>query len=130
MPTNPPDSPRDDLEEDRARLLALVGSGLAVGALAGLVGSAFNVALAAAERFRGFLVDWAHGYPGVGWLVPVVVAAGAAFLARWLVREPKSREIEDADPVLATERGDDVVPVDAARGKAMHEQQRYWQTVC
>ena len=79
------EAPRDDLEEDRARLLALVGSGLAVGALAGLVGSAFNLALVAAERFRGFLVDWAHGYPGAGWLVPVFVAAGAAYIARWLV---------------------------------------------
>jgi chloride channel protein, CIC family len=79
-------SPRDDSEEDRARLLALVGSGLAVGALAGLIGSAFNLALVAAERFREFLVEWAHRYPGVGWLVPVLVAAGAAFVARWLVR--------------------------------------------
>ena len=33
MPTSPPVSPRDDLEEDRARLLALVVSGLVVGAL-------------------------------------------------------------------------------------------------
>ena len=79
------EAPHDDVEEDRARLLALIGSGLAVGALAGLVGSAFNLALVAAERFREFLVDWAHRYPGVGWLVPVLVAAGAAYVARWLV---------------------------------------------
>jgi len=85
MPTDPSVSPHDDLEEDRARLLALVGSGLAVGALAGLVGAAFNFALVAAERFRGFLLDWAHRYPDVGWLVPVAVAAGAAYVARWLV---------------------------------------------
>ena len=85
MPTRPPVSPHDDVEEDRARLLALVVSGLVVGALAGLVGSAFNFALVAAKGFRGFLLDWAHRYPDVGWLVPVLVAAGAAFLARWLV---------------------------------------------
>ena len=85
MPTSSPVSPHDNVEEDRDRLLALVVSGLAVGALAGLVGSAFNFALVAAERFRGFLVDWAHRYPGVGWLVPLLVAAGAAYLARWLV---------------------------------------------
>ena len=72
-------------EEDRSRLLALAASGLAVGALAGLVGSAFNFSLVAAERFRGFLVDWAHRHPDVGWLAPVLVAAIAAFVARWLV---------------------------------------------
>jgi CIC family chloride channel protein len=61
-------------------------SGLAVGALAGLVGSAFNLALVAAERFRGSLLEWAHDYPDVGWIVPALLAAGAAFVARWLVR--------------------------------------------
>jgi CIC family chloride channel protein len=86
MPTSPPVSPPAELEEDRSRLLALAGSGLAVGAIAGLVGSAFNYALVAAERLRGSLLDWAHHYPGVGWLVPVLLAAAAAFVARWLVR--------------------------------------------
>jgi CIC family chloride channel protein len=86
MPINPRASPPDGVEEDRSRLLALAGSGLAVGALAGLVGSAFHIALVAAERLRGSVLDWAHRYPGVGWLAPVVLAAFAAFVARWLVR--------------------------------------------
>ena len=86
MPTSPPVLPSAEAEEDRSQLLALAGSGLAVGALAGLVGSAFNLALFAAERFRGSVLDWAHHYPGVGWLTPALVAAGATFVARWLVR--------------------------------------------
>ena len=86
MSKSSPVSAPDGEEEDRSRLLSLAGSGLAVGAVAGLVGGAFNFALAAAERFRGFLLDWAHQYPGVGWLAPVLLAAAAAFLARWLVR--------------------------------------------
>jgi len=86
MPTHPPVPPSGEVEEDRSRLLALAGSGLAVGAIAGLIGSAFNLALDAAERFRGSLLDWAHHYPGVGWLAPVLLAAAAAFVSRWLVR--------------------------------------------
>jgi len=82
----PPVSPTAEVEEDRSGLLGLAGSGLAVGAVAGLIGSAFNFALAAAERFRGFLLDWAHQYPGAGWLAPLLTAAVAAFVARWLVR--------------------------------------------
>jgi len=73
-------------EEDRSKLLALTASGLAVGAFAGLIGSAFNFALAAAERFRGSVVDWAHHYPALGWLAPMLLAAAAALVARWLVR--------------------------------------------
>ena len=73
-------------EEDHARLLVLAAAGLAVGALAGLVGTAFHLALDAAERFRTSMLDWAHGSPAVGWLAPILLAAAAAFIARWLVR--------------------------------------------
>src|SRR5580704_3081962 len=86
MPSSPPVSPSAELQEDRSRLLALAGSGLAVGAVAGLVGSAFNFSLIAAERLRGSLLEWAHHYPSLGWFIPAVLAAAAAFVARWLVR--------------------------------------------
>ena len=79
-------SPHDGLEEDRSRLLALAGSGLAVGALAGLVGSAFHLALGAADRLRDSVLDWSHHTSSVGWLVPVLLAAAAAYVARLLVR--------------------------------------------
>jgi len=77
---------RDGDEEDASRLLGLAVSGLAVGALAGLVGSAFHFALDGAERLRTELLDWAHGYPVAGWLAPALIAATAAYIARWLVR--------------------------------------------
>src|SRR6266513_2293806 len=73
-------------EEDHTGLLSLAASGLAVGALAGLVASAFHFALDAAERLLAALLAWAHGYPAVGWVAPVLLAAAAAFVARWLVR--------------------------------------------
>ena len=67
-------------------MLALAAAGLVVGALAGLIGTAFHLALDAAERFRTSMLDWAHGSPAVGWLAPILLAAAAAFVARWLVR--------------------------------------------
>ena len=77
--------PPDEDEEERDGLLLLAVSGLAVGALAGLAGSAFHLALDGAEQIWAPLLAWAHRYPTVGWLVPALIAAAAAFLARWLV---------------------------------------------
>ena len=76
----------DSADDDHSRLLALSVAGLAVGALAGLVATAFHVALDGADRFRASMLDWAHGWPAVGWLAPVLLAGAAAFIARWLVR--------------------------------------------
>jgi len=73
-------------EAGHTRLLALTAAGLAVGSLAGLVATAFHVALDGAERLRNSMLDWAHGSPELGWLAPVLVAGAAAFIARWLVR--------------------------------------------
>ena len=96
-------------EEDSSNLLALAGSGLAVGAVAGLVGSAFNLSLVAAERFRGSVLDWAHQYPGAGWLAPVLLAAGTAFVARWLVRrfapEASGSGVQRVEEILRGEAG-------------------------
>ena len=77
--------PPDEDEEERDRLLLLAISGLGVGALAGLVGSAFHFALDGVEQFWAPLLVWAHRFPTLGWLIPTLVAAAAAFLARWLV---------------------------------------------
>ena len=77
--------PLDKDEEEREGLLLLAVSGLAVGALAGLAGGAFHLALDGAEQIWAPLLAWAHRYPTVGWLAPALIAAAAAFLARWLV---------------------------------------------
>jgi CIC family chloride channel protein len=61
-------------------------SGLAVGALAGIVGSAFHAALGAADVVRDAVLAWAHLHPGPGWLAPALFAAAAAYLSRLLVR--------------------------------------------
>ena len=102
------------VDEDDTRLLALSVVGLAVGALAGLVGTAFHLALDGAEHFRASVLDWAHDSPVVGWLAPVVLAGAAAFIARWLVRryapEASGSGVQRVEEII---RGD-VVPMGAA----------------
>jgi CIC family chloride channel protein len=109
MPNSTPVLPPAELEEDRTRLLALAGSGLAVGALAGLVGSAFNFALGAVAQLRESLLDWAHHYPAAGWIAPVVFAGVAAAVARWLVRrfapEASGSGVQRVEAVIRGEAG-------------------------
>ena len=67
-------------------MLGLAFSAIAVGALSGLVGTAFHIALGAAGIVHKIVLDWAYRYPTAGWLVPMMVAAAATFSSRWLVR--------------------------------------------
>lgn len=62
-------------------LVAMVG-----GAGAGLIGALFRLALEDADRLRGELIGWAHGWAIGGFaLLSVVIMLGAA-LAAWMVR--------------------------------------------
>ena len=69
------------------------GGGLAVlllaahlsGGVAGMVGTAFRVALTRADVLRNALVIWCRGFPVFGWLILVAVAAVGAGFAHWLV---------------------------------------------
>jgi len=96
-------------DDERSKLLALAASGLAVGAVAGLIGSAFNFALVAAEQLRGSVLDWSRHTPGVGWLAPVLLAAVAAFVARWLVRryapEASGSGVQRVEAIIRGEAG-------------------------
>jgi chloride channel protein, CIC family len=80
-----PDAPPPDDAADtgvvRLLLLAIVG-----GALAGLVGGLFRLALVAADAVRLLVLDWTREAPAARWLVPVVLAAVAVGIARLLVR--------------------------------------------
>src|SRR5262245_25107198 len=73
-------------EPARTRPLGLAAAGLVVGAAAGLVGSAFHLALDHVDALRGTLVAWSRTTPWIGCLVLVALAAAMAFVARWLVR--------------------------------------------
>ena len=92
-------------------MLLLALSAIAVGALSGLVGSAFHWALAGADTVRQIVLDWAHRYPTMGWLAPALLAAAAAFVSRWLVRrfapEAAGSGVQRVEAVV---RGDAVSP--------------------
>ncbi|MEI6225883.1 MAG: chloride channel protein, partial [Deltaproteobacteria bacterium] len=75
-----------EVQEDPSGLPMLAVGALLAGAVTGLLGSLFRMALDATHGVRGSLIDWARQWPSFGWLVPVVGAAVAAALARALVR--------------------------------------------
>jgi len=76
----------DGTPEERAGLFALTLLALAVGALAGVLGAAFRVALQAGDAWRNALVGWAHGHAWVGLLLVAVTTAACAAVAAFLVR--------------------------------------------
>jgi CIC family chloride channel protein len=59
-----------------------------VGALAGLVGGAFRLALTKLAMGRTEMVVWAHvhGYAWIGWVIPVVLCAAGAALACYMTQ--------------------------------------------
>ncbi len=59
---------------------------LLAGAITGVVGGPFRLALMHGEIWRPDLLDWTRDAPGVRWLIPVALAALAVALARLIVR--------------------------------------------
>lgn len=79
-PINPPP------ERAPANLFVLALIALISGALVGLVGAAFCLALRQADQTRDLVIAWARQWPDFGWLILVVAAAGLVMAARWLVQ--------------------------------------------
>lgn len=65
----------------RAVLVAAVA-----GVLIGFVGAGFRAGLAWIEPRHVALVEWAHAWPWIGWVLPLVIGALGAGIARWMVR--------------------------------------------
>jgi CIC family chloride channel protein len=57
------------------------------GAIAGLLGSMFRLALERGDRLRDTFIFWAHGRKTPGFLLVILSCAAAAGLAAWLVRK-------------------------------------------
>jgi len=73
------------LPSGHGSLVALALLALVVGATTGLICAGFRTALEHADRFRDFLIGWAHGHPIPGFVLVVVACSLATFLAAWLV---------------------------------------------
>ena len=104
-----PMNPQPDIAADSAEgsLLALAALALVVGALSGLIGALFRLALAQADAWRDALIAWAHGAGPAGILLVMAVCAAAAAGAAWLVRRYERRAlgsgIPDVEAVLHQE---------------------------
>jgi chloride channel protein, CIC family len=68
-----------------SRVVRIAIASVLSGLLIGIVGGAFQLLLAAADRLRGVLIIRAHASPHIGWLVPVGLGLAGAVLARLLV---------------------------------------------
>jgi CIC family chloride channel protein len=76
----------EELAQHRGRLLVLACLAPIVGALAGLVGAIFRLALVHADRWRDAMIAWAHGYDNVGFALVTLACAAAVAIAAGLVR--------------------------------------------
>jgi len=64
-----------------ACVAALIG-----GVLIGIVGTAFRISLRWIGARHIEVVEWAHTWPWLGWILPVSLSAIGVALARWLIR--------------------------------------------
>jgi chloride channel protein, CIC family len=82
------DDPRQakHIEDRDGSLLALATLALIAGAATGIVGALFRLSLEKADWLRDVLISWAHGQPGIGFILVVGFCTAAAAFATTLVR--------------------------------------------
>src|ERR1700751_127040 len=105
--TQEPDfGPRPVREHGSLLVLSLLA--FAVGGTSGLLGAVVRLVLERSDRFRGAVIDWAHGKEIVGLALVIAFSAIATGLAAWLVRKfapgAKGSGIPDDEAVLRDEQ--------------------------
>jgi chloride channel protein, CIC family len=78
--------PAAETSERPGSLLVLALLAPIAGAIAGLLGSIFRLALVRGDHLRDVLIFWAHGREVPGFLIVTLSCASATALAAWLVR--------------------------------------------
>jgi CIC family chloride channel protein len=96
-------------------LLVLALLAPVAGAIAGLLGAIFRLALERGDRFRDALIFWAHGHKTLGFLVLTLSCEAAAAMAAWLVHRFSPRAsgsgIPQVEAVLEGEQHQATTPV-------------------
>ncbi|MBV8277528.1 MAG: chloride channel protein, partial [Verrucomicrobia bacterium] len=78
--------PAQNGDDNHGNLLVLAPLALFVGAVVGLLGAIFRLALQRADSLRDTFIAWAHGWAFAGFLFVIAVCAAATAVAAWLVR--------------------------------------------
>ncbi len=68
-----------------SRVLRIANASLIAGLLVGAVGGAFRYLMVMADGYRNILIGWAHSWPWVGWIFPLLLGFFGAGIARMLV---------------------------------------------
>lgn len=76
--------PEDDAHLGSIFTLALIA--IVAGVITGIVGGLFRLTLVGADSVRTSLIDWAREAPEIRWIVPMVLAGVAVFIARLITR--------------------------------------------
>lgn len=79
-------APNAEAERGRRRLVRLALLSIVAGVAVGLLAAAFRLALASAERWRGYLFAWSHHEGAVGCFGAIALCTAATAIAAWLVR--------------------------------------------
>ncbi len=74
---------RDD--EQQSGIATICAIAAVAGVVIGFVGGAFRWCLVRSDDWAADVVDWSKDHAGFGWVIPLVLAAVAAVIARWIV---------------------------------------------
>src|SRR5271156_6024605 len=78
--------PADQPARANGSLAVLAALSLLVGAISGLIGAAFRLALQLGDRLRNEALEWARGANFAGVVLAIVTCGTATAVAAWLVR--------------------------------------------
>jgi chloride channel protein, CIC family len=111
VPVDPGTEPAPNPSDRSNNLFVLALLAPIVGAVSGLLGAIFRLALVHADRVRNELIFWAHGRRTAGFLLLITFCASATVIAAWLVHRYSPRAsgsgVPDVEAVLEGEQLDE-----------------------